>query len=84
MKIALNNDWGGYGLKDEYYNNLDRDNPELIQYLEKHKDNMKEIQDDCASIEIVEIPDETTDWISDECDGLEALIYFVNGKIHYA
>lgn len=84
MKIAVNNDYGGYELKDKYYNKLDRDDPELIQYLEKHKDNMNEIQYSFSSIKIVEIPDETTAWYIHEDDGAETLIYVVNGKIYEA
>lgn len=83
MKIALNRCFGGYQLKENYYDQLDRDDPELVQYLENHKDNMQEIQENGSNIKVIEFPDESTDWYIDEYDGLEELIYVLNGKLHF-
>ena len=38
---------------------------------------------DFAKLEVVEIPDNTTDYEFDEEDGYESIIYVVDGKIHY-
>lgn len=83
MKIALNRCFGGYQLKENYYDQLDRDDPELVQYLENHKDNMQEIQENGSNIKVIEFPDESTDWYIDEYDGLEELIYVLNGKLYF-
>ena len=83
MKIVLNKDYGGfgYGVAPEYgdfvRNCNDRTNPELVAFVESHPDK-------CGDLEVVEIPDETTDWDIDEHDGWETLIHVVGGKIHYA
>lgn len=83
MKIVINNDYGGYGCTwdNREYNNIvkkyenDRTNPELVALVENnHIDDLV----------VVEIPDGATDWDINEYDGLETVIYVLNGKICYA
>lgn len=83
MKIVVNGDFGGYGcdvsnefeeLVDNYAN--DRVNSELVNFVENNPD-------DCGDLTIVEIPDNATDFDIMDYDGMETLIYVVDGKIHY-
>ena len=83
MKIVINNDWGGYGVgygQSEYadivnkYEN-DRTNPELVALIENNH---------IGDLAVIEIPDGATDWDINEYDGLETVIYVLNGKIYYA
>lgn len=83
MKIVLNKDFGGFGLDvaeqyEDWVNEFEseRTAPELIEFVENHPD-------ECGDLEVIEIPDEATDWEIDEYDGAESLIYVVDGKIHW-
>jgi hypothetical protein len=84
MKIVVNGAFGGYGFGvDKELKTLinkyetDRTNPELIACVENNPNH-------CGDLEITEIPDNATDWDINEYDGLETVIYVVNGKIRYA
>ena len=84
MKIVVNGDFGGYGFGvDEELKSLinkyecDRTNPELIACVENNPNR-------CGDLEIAEIPDNATDWDINEYDGLETVIYVVDGKIRYS
>lgn len=82
MRIVINADFGGFGydvaeqFEDFVYkHSSDRTNPDLIQFVENHPE-------ECGQLAIVEIPDNATDYMIDEYDGLESVIYVVDGKIH--
>ena len=84
MKIVVNGAFGGYGfgvdkelktLINKYEN--DRTNPELVACVENNPNR-------CGDLEITEIPDNATDWDINEYDGLETVIYVVDGKIRYS
>jgi hypothetical protein len=87
MKIAICGAWGGgFMLTKEVarilgvdiFDDSDavRTNPLLIKMLEEGE----EIED----LEVVEIPDNVTDYKITEYDGIERVIYVVDGKLHYA
>ena len=38
----------------------------------------------CAELEVVEIPDGATDYYLNEYDGMESIIYVLDGKLHWA
>lgn len=98
MKIAINRNYGGFHLSEEaveflkkkgideedafdyIYGDIKRDNSLLIETIES----VEYVNNTFSSIEIVEIPDEATDWTINEYDGLETVIYVLNGKIKYA
>lgn len=57
-----------------------RTNPALIELVEN---NPKAASGFCSDLVVVEIPDGATDWIIDEYDGLESVLYVVDGKIKH-
>lgn len=82
MKLVINGTYGGfgYGVADEFdalveKYECDRTAFELIAFVEKHPD-------ECGDLEVIEIPDETTDYIINDYDGAETVYYVVNGKIY--
>lgn len=89
MKIILNKCFGGFGVSDEAckrfgLTNLSeknlRTNPELISAIESGED----VNDDYSELAVINIPDAATDYYVDEYDGLETLIYVVEGKLYWA
>ena len=93
MKFVLNHCYGRFSLSDwakekmgcsESYRDdpdLYRDDPDFISLVEQYPD---KVSDDCAELEVVEIPDDCTDYEFIDCDGMESIIYVVDGKIHHA
>lgn len=94
MKIVINTCFGGFGLSkwaldrmgipydDNGLYDMDdvkRTDPALIAVVEE---NAEAASGAYAELEVVEIPDNTTDWFIDEYDGAEDVIYVVNGKIY--
>jgi hypothetical protein len=84
MKLVINGTYGGYGfgVADEFEALVEkyedeRTALELIAFVEEHPD-------DCGDLEVVEIPDEATDYLINEYDGAETVYYVVDGKIHLA
>ena len=86
MKIVINNDYGGFGLGVsekckqliELANkrNEERTNQDLIEFVENNPD-------ECGDLAVVEIPDAATDWEIRDYDGLEDVVYVLDGKIRY-
>lgn len=89
MKMIINDCYGGFGVRQEILDELElndfseeelRTAARLIEEIENGKD----VSDDCAELKVVEIPDESTDYYLDEYDGLETVIYVVDGKLNWA
>lgn len=88
MKIVINVCFGGFGLTEEakktlgikYSEDIERTDARLIKMVETDAVN---VADKFAELEVIEIPDEATDWEIDEYDGLENVTYVVNGKLHH-
>lgn len=97
MKILINGCYGCIGFSkgfkefhpeffDEYgwfdhYNQALRSNQKLIAAVERYG-----IEEACgkhAKLEITEIPDEATDYYVNEYDGMETVIFVVDGKLHF-
>ena len=85
MKIVLNKEFGGFGcnVTEQYQDwiykfesETERTAPELIKFVETHPN-------DCGDLKVIEIPDESTDWDINEYDGLESVVYVVDGKIYW-
>lgn len=88
MKIVLNKDYGGFTFPEEVCEEMgigdwldeprkrDRVHPVLIEWVEEHKYS--------TDLEVVTISDRVSDWDVIEFDGLETLIFVLDGKIYYA
>lgn len=87
MKIVINTTYGGFRIPDEVCKILNcsrygwgyegedwRKEPALIDWAEKNKD---------GNLAVVDIPEDATDWTITEYDGLESVIYVLDGKIQY-
>ena len=91
MKLVINTCYGGfsvkpeirkkYGLKkcDRWSSNDFRTDKKLIELIESGID----CNDTCSELQIVEIPDEATDYYVEEYDGAETVLYVINGKIQF-
>lgn len=86
MKIVVHPDFGGFHFGDEFcetynvdpydYDEFERNDPRLVDWVEKHPDDNEEL-------EVVEIPDNVTDWQIIENDGAEDIIAVIDGKIRW-
>ena len=81
MKIVINNDFGGFDYPNEQFEGCERNDIQFVEWVENHSN---ECQFDGTSLEVVEIPDEATDFDIIDYDGSESVVYVVDGKIHYA
>lgn len=88
MKIVINECYGGFGLSEEVakelgYKKCDdsvtvRTDPRLIKKIEEKAN----VSDEFSALTVVTIPDNTTDWMIHDYDGMESIWYVVDGKIH--
>ena len=97
MKIVLNRCYGGFGLSDKAkelleslvgsevsltdirYNKECRTSRDLIKVVETMGSDANSA---FSNLKIIRIPNNTTDWDIVEYDGLEDIVYVVDGKIH--
>lgn len=90
MKLVINKCFGGFGISDsaaeilgiDEYDFIDRDDENLIALIDEKGSEF--VSGSFAKLKIVEIPDAYTDYTIDEYDGMERVIYVVNGKLHFA
>ena len=95
INILINTTYGGYSLSEEAAEATShiadryelsrksyRTNPEVLRIFEEM--GSEAFSGYCSEIEEVSIPDNATDWMITEYDGLEEVIYVVDGKIHTA
>ena len=88
MKFIINACYGGFGINEKWEaENCEkncsgdcRECAKLIRAIEG-KEN---VNDDFSKLAVVEFPDEATDYELLEYDGIESLLYVLDGKIRYA
>lgn len=88
MKLVINADYGGFGINKKWETANCKENckedcrecAKLIRAIEE-KEN---VNDDFSKLAVVEFPDEATDYELLEYDGIESLLYVLDGKIRYA
>ena len=91
MKIVINRRYGRFGISksaaeklgiSQYaFSGVSRTDERLVALVEE---NSKDASDSFAKLCVVEIPEEATDWRIVEYDGMEYVLYVVNGKIEEA
>ena len=95
MKIIINKDFGGCvinsvaakaaGLGDTEIHNPDmeiRTSPALIDLIGQW--GADAVGGRFSALEVIDLPDNLTDYEISEYDGFESVIYVVDGKIHHA
>ena len=94
MKVVINDCYGGMQLTDDMRKTLDletsfptdvelrRNDPKFVQIVEDYI-NSGNNTSDYTHYKIVEIPDKATDFAIEEYDGLESVIYVVDGKLFW-
>lgn len=83
MDIVVNRSWGSFHIPKEIaekrglsvYYDIDRTDKELVNWANTNTNT--------SSLRVFSIPDEATDWDIWDYDGMETIIYVVDGKIHY-
>lgn len=92
MVFVLNKCYGGFSLSpfaverlgvDSAYADLDSLQIDALAALIAEYSSEK-CSGSFAKLKVVEVPDTVTDWIVQEYDGIEVLIYVLDGKIHQA
>ena len=81
MDVVVNRTWGVFHIPKEIadkcglsvYDDIDRTDEELVEYAKTHD----------SSLKVFSIPDEATDWEISDYDGMETIIYVVDGKIYH-
>ena len=90
MKMVINACYGGFGLSESAvsalglesaYDFIDRSDPRLIALVEA---DAKGASGMCANLKVIELPDDITDYMLDEYDGSERVLYVQNGRIYWA
>ena len=86
MEIVINGTYGGFSIPDELLNQQlykelepdsiypDRVHPLLIDWVKAHPG---------GELKVVTIPPEATDYDILEYDGLETVVYVVDGQLNY-
>lgn len=88
MKMVINCCYGGFAVKDEVLERLGLDedaedlryDPRLIAEIERL--GSKAVSEYYSRLEVVQVPDNATDYRINYYDGIETVLYVVDGKIH--
>lgn len=92
MTFILNKCYGGWSISDfakeqlglnSNYPDMDEvDEKKLAELINKY--GPEKCSGLSAWLKVVEIPDNATDWDIDEYDGIERIVYVIDGKLNYA
>ena len=87
MKLVLNKTYGAFKMPPEImekygyecpYDPIARDNPDLIEYVERYGYECRG-----TVLRVVIISDEATDFEMIDYDGVESVVYIVDGKLRW-
>lgn len=86
MKVVINTSWGGFKLPEEVAEKLGCDHwgwngGEVISRSDERLVEALSNYPYRTTLEIVEIPENATDWRIEEYDGMENVIAVIDGKI---
>ena len=87
MKLVINADFGGFGIKPEIIKKYGLDKCDDVRISEKLIELIEsgvDCNNACSELSVVEIPDESTDYYINDYDGAESVLYVLDGKIHFA
>lgn len=91
MKLVVNKCYGGFSLSNKALSmlgfkhrydayDLDRNDPRLVEVVETLG---RAADGSCARLAVVTLPETATDYHIDEYDGLESIVYVVDGKLNW-
>jgi len=95
MRVAINSCYGGFDVSEKAKEMFDISTDDAFKYrcgdnrtdeklLSAIEELGAEVNTDTSYLEIVEVPDDATDYVVIEDDGKESIYYVVNGKIYTA
>lgn len=95
MRIAINSCYGGFDVSEKAKEMFNISTNEVFKYrcgdnrtdeklLSAIDELGAEVNTDTSDLEIVEVPDDATDYVVIEDDGKESVYYVVGGKIYTA
>ena len=92
MTFILNKCYGGWSISDfameqlgldSNYPNMDEvDEKKLAELINEY--GSEKCSGHNAKLKVIKIPDNATDWDIEEYDGIERIVYVVDGKLNYA
>jgi hypothetical protein len=74
--LRLTGPLGGFEISGDEF----RTSPTLIHFIKTY--GSEAASNSCSNLKVVNIPDNATDWRIEEYDGLESIIYVVDGKMY--
>ena len=93
MKLVINNSWGPFEVPAQfkYLENQSKDpklldirkDPDLIKWVEEHPEGF-DVNYGRMVLKVVDIPDESTDYVILDYDGVESVYFVVDGKLYGA
>ena len=92
MIFILNKCYGGWSISDFAMEQLGLDSnyPDMDEVDEKklaeliNEYGSEKCSGHSAELKVIEIPDNATDWDIEDYDGIERIVYVVDGKLNYA
>lgn len=84
MKLVINTCYGGFGINKKWEAENCKEDCRKCAKLIRAIENKENVNDDFSKLTVADFSDEATDYELLEYDGLESLLYVLDGKIRYA
>lgn len=87
MKVVIHRDWGAFAVPQVVLNRLGWDVPDMrqMQYIDRADPNLIwEVENnhtDCDTLLTITIPDRATDYYIEDYDGIETVLYVLDGAL---